>query len=147
MVLVGDLGEVALALEAAGVLAGAVQAEHERHAPPGAQPLGHVDDDRGRAREDAQAVVAAPRGTTAHGSPTSRGARAGRRRRGRATRRRLPPPQRGDGQRHQHHAPRRASRATLPPGAVTAAVIMPAPTVSFVASSMRMNEPVERLRA
>jgi hypothetical protein len=25
--------------------------------------------------------------------------------------------------------------------------IMPAPTVSFVASSMRMNEPVERLRA
>jgi DNA-binding transcriptional MerR regulator len=28
-----------------------------------------------------------------------------------------------------------------------AATIMPAPTVSFVASSMRMNEPVERLRA
>lgn len=28
-----------------------------------------------------------------------------------------------------------------------AAAIMPAPTVSFVASSMRMNEPVERLRA
>ena len=27
------------------------------------------------------------------------------------------------------------------------AVIMPAPTVSFVASSMRMNEPVKRLRA
>ena len=32
-------------------------------------------------------------------------------------------------------------------GGVYAAVIMPAPTVSFVASSMRMNAPVARLRA
>ena len=79
MVLVGHLGEVALALEAAGVLAGAVQAEHERRAPPGAQPLGHVDDDRGRAREHAQAAVAGAR-DDAHGSPTGpagRGAGAG----------------------------------------------------------------------
>ena len=61
MVLVGHLGEVALALEAARVLAGAVQAEHERDAPARAQPLGHVDDDRGRPREDVQAVVACAR--------------------------------------------------------------------------------------
>ena len=59
--LIGHLGEAALALETPRVLAGAVQPEHERDAPAGAQTLGDVDDHRGRPRQHAQAVVAGAR--------------------------------------------------------------------------------------
>ena len=64
-----------------------------------------------------------------------------------AAARRLPAAAGREAQRHQDHGRRahRARRYRARGG--TATVIMPAPTVSFVASSMRMNEPVARLRA
>src|SRR4051812_24847786 len=91
------------------------------------------------------------RGTTAHGSPTGpTGAAATLRVAGAEDVVELPPP---------HAATVSATSTTAAPrmggdatahggwGRAYAAVIMPAPTVSFVASSMRMNEPVDRLWA
>ena len=53
----------------------------------------------------------------------------------------------GGGQGHEQEPLPSACARRYRAGGRYAATIMPAPTVSFVASSMRMNEPVARLRA